>query len=153
MARLTQHGSGRRREGKVSWVALLLVLLLLGAGGAFNYRRNLEREIAEQGPRQFAGYSDQDLEALRQAYRQETEAYRKRWNARHAARSDARRQALMGEAVREFERVQRSSAGLRQMTAGVAEGEARIAGIEREQAYRSRLAGGLTLHLERLVTL
>jgi ketosteroid isomerase-like protein len=129
---------------------LVLLLAALCALGGWNYWRNLQREQAEQSARPFAGYHDADLQALAAAYRSEVETLRKRYEATRKARPEARRQALVGDGIREFERVQRHSAREREATAELAQQEARLHDVEKELAYRAEMGSGWTLQLRRL---
>ena len=66
------------------------------------------------------------------------------------SRSGVRETRGVAEGVREFERVQRSSGRLRDLTTELATREARIREIEQELARRESAASGLALHLQRL---
>jgi hypothetical protein len=65
----------RREQGQVSGM-LVLVLLGLCAGGAWNYGRNLQAEQVDRAARPLSGYATGDLEALADAYQQEIAAAR-----------------------------------------------------------------------------
>jgi hypothetical protein len=139
--------------GKGGGGAMLLLVLLLcaGVGGAWNYQRNLALEEQKKGERPFNGYSDQDLAALAEAYRQEIDAFDRRYRASLQGRTQARDRGLLGERVNEFERVQRSNDRIREATAEVAQREARLADISAEQRYRAQAGSqSLILHLGRL---
>lgn len=138
----------KREQGK-AMLAVVVLLLLVVAGG-YNYHRNMVAETAEQGPRPFKGYSTDDLSSLRDAYDQEVKAFERKRSAQQGRRTRASSGGVMGEQVDEFERVQRNSVALRETTADVAEREAQLRSIERELELRSALAGGLTLHIQRL---
>lgn len=135
-------------------VALLMLLVLCAAGGV-NYHRNLQSESQDEGPRPLAGYDDAGLEALAEAYRMEIETLEaRRSGSRGQANPDAARGAFIGDNVREFEKVQRSSQKLRDLLGEIAERQGRLAEIEREQQHRASLgAGGLEIHLRRLLTI
>ena len=51
-----------RRAGRA--LIALVILLLIASGGGYNYWKNYQRE--EAVPRPYRGYSDADLEALRE---------------------------------------------------------------------------------------
>ena len=128
----------------------LLLFLLLGivAGfGTWNYRRNLEAEQAE--PRPFRSYSDNNLAALAAAYQQELDTYAKRYQAATGGKVRVSDGRLLGDQVREFERVQRLSRSTRALAAGIAEREASLAAIDRENAKRVEESQKLTLFLKR----
>jgi len=134
-----------------SFLLLLVLMLGIGAAGAWNYQRNLALEEQEKGEQAFKGYSDEDLEALAQAYRQEIEALDRRYSSARRGRTSARDEGLLAERVNEFERVQRSNDQLRNATAELAQREARLAEVTDEQRFRSGAASTqLMLHLGRL---
>ncbi len=131
---------------------ILLVLLLLGAVGGWNYHRNWTAEEQEMGPRPLAGYDEQGLAKLAEAYRMEIEALEHQRAATRGQHTEAEKRSFLAESVREFERVQRSSRQMRGLTGEVAQREGRLQAIETEQQYRIRLAtGGVQLHLSRLL--
>ncbi|MGH0037708.1 MAG: hypothetical protein ACQGVK_21975 [Myxococcota bacterium] len=135
--------------------AVLLVAIVLGGLGGFNYYRNMQAEVQEEGPRPLAGYDDAGLAALGEAYRIEIEDLQlRRATLRSSADPDAAKGAFIGDNVKQFEQVQRSSRALRDLLGEIAERQGRLAEIEREQQARSRSAGaGMTLHLQRLFTI
>jgi hypothetical protein len=131
---------------------LLGVLVVLMGLGAFNYYRNWKGEEAEQGPRPLASYDDVGLTQLADAYRAEIEVLQRRQDAARGQGNAARGTEFIGEGVREFERVQRSSQRVRGLTGELAEREARLRDIEDELAHRQRIeTQGWQLHLARLV--
>jgi len=138
----------RRRAG--STLPLLLVLLLLVGAGGWNYWRNLQVEAKE--PRPYAGYSDRDLAALIDAYRNEVD----RLEGRSAARPGGAARAagpLLGERLAAYERVRRASARRRKMETELAGQEGILRRLEREQQIRRERGRGWRLHLHRLVTI
>jgi len=137
-----------RRAG--SALPLLLVLLLLVGGGAWNYSRNLQVEAQE--PRPYAGYSDRDLSALIDAYRHEVD----RLEDRSAPRPGAAARAagpLLGERLAAYEHVRRAGARRRKMETQLAGQEGILRRLEREQQIRRERGRGWRLHLHRLVTI
>jgi len=142
----------RRRSGRTVTSLLVLLVLLLGAGGA-NYVRNMQAEQADATPRPFESYATGDLEALRSAYAAEVEAFQKRYDAQAARRQRASGSGLMDQRVREFEQIQQTSTKLRELRADVAEREARLRELDAEIAARAGRVQGLALHLERLLTI
>jgi len=142
--------SANRTEGSSS-TALIAVLVLLAALGAYNYQRNLRAERAEMGARPFAGYESQQLAQLADAYSHEVELSRRRYAAEQKRRQPSKHAAaLVGERVREFDRVHQQSANLRALQADLARRETRLQEVEKERAYRRTLAAGLAIHLQRL---
>ena len=59
----------------------------------------------------------------------------------------------LGEHVADFERIQRASEQKRVAAGDLAVNRARLHEIEAELAYRSYLAGGAMIHINRLTTL
>jgi hypothetical protein len=57
---------------------------------------------------------------------------------------------MMDQAVADFERVRAQSDGLRELTAEIAEREARIRDIDKELAARAEIGEGWQAHLRRL---
>ena len=97
-----------------------------------------------------AGYESAALEQLASAYQQEIDAYERAYQGVRANRATARETSLLGDAVRELERVQHSGKKVRAAMALVAEREARVVEIRAEQKLRAREELGIALHLERL---
>ncbi|MBW2230830.1 MAG: hypothetical protein JRH17_10605 [Deltaproteobacteria bacterium] len=143
---------GQRREAGSVAVSLLLLALLIGAGG-YNYWRNFQREQLDERPRPFRTYETADLESLRDAYTTEVSQAEGRFSAQNRRRVRPASQPLMAESVDEYERVKRSSVKLRDLKADVAEHEARVREINRELSFRSAQLAGVKLHIKRLITL
>jgi hypothetical protein len=116
-------------------LAILAILLAaLAGGGWWNYQRNLAREAAAAGP--YHGYSDEQLAALAKAYEGEIEAHRRRYEASQASpRAEARGQ-LLDEQVRDFERANARGRAIRDAGGDLAEREATLREIHREQSRR-----------------
>lgn len=128
---------------------LLVVVAALAAGGAANYRRNLERESRE--PRPFRSYAAADLEALAGAYEAEVAALDARYRARRDAEGGAQPGGeLLGETVRAFEQVSARTAAVRGAGAELSMKEAALADIRAEQARRGE--DPVRVHLRRLFT-
>jgi len=137
--------------GRGALIPLLLVLLLLGGGGAWNYHRNLARESQEDRP--LRGYAEADLEKLLSAYEKEKErAVRRAGATRRAAPKDAPGQ-LVGEKVREFERVQRASQRVRDANGVLAENEMMVERIHQELDRRSQERDPMAVFVRRLTTI
>jgi hypothetical protein len=140
------RGGGGGKAGPI-----LLVLLLVAAVGGWNYHRNWKAEEQEMGPRPLAGYDDEGLAKLAEAYRMEIEALEHQRAATRGQHTEAEKRTFLSEGVHEFERVQRSSRQMRGLAGEVAQREGRLQAIEAEQQYRNHLAtGGVQLHLSRL---
>lgn len=142
-----------RRGGGGAGTLLLILALIAGGLGAFNYQRNLALEEERVGARPFQGYSDQALEDLASAYGEQTELLGRRYEASlgkvHGVRDEG---GLIMEKVAEFERVQKIGDSVRVATSQLADAEARLRQIRDEQAWRLN-RGQWTLHLKRLTTI
>ena len=137
--------------GRGALIPLLALLLLLGGAGAWNYHRNLERESQEDRP--LRGYAEADLEKLLAAYEQEQDRATRRAGAtRRAAPKEAPGQ-LVGEKVREFERVQRASLRTRDAKGDLAETELMVERIHQELQRRDQERDPMALFIRRVTTL
>jgi hypothetical protein len=143
---------GRRRAGRASVGLLLVILLGVAGAGAWNYRRNLAREQAEQAQRPLSGYATQDLEALAEAYRGQVAALSRRYDAARGTRVDTTERGFFGDQIDEYERVRRRSGQRREAGADLGETEAALRDVEQELAARGAAAGGAQVHLRRLLT-
>ncbi len=115
---------------------LLLLLLVAGAGGvgAWNYQRHAAEEAAEYRP--FKGYATADLDKLIAAQRSEIARLRPRAAGARAVRADARSGGLIGDQVREFERVQRHAGRSRELSTQLTDLEVMLDQLEKERAKR-----------------
>jgi hypothetical protein len=127
---------------------LLVLLAALGAGGYWNYQRNLAKENAE--PRPFRGYSEADLQSLVAAYQGEVQTHQKRYEAARATERREGQGQLLDEKVRDFERASARSQAIRAAGGDLAEREAALADLRKELARRS--VSPLQVHLKRLLT-
>lgn len=139
--------ASEERSGRTLLLVLVL-LVLLGGAGAWNYNRNLAAE--EAVPRPWKGYSDADLQAMADAYRQEVEQYSKRWDAARGQRAQVRDRDLVGDAAREFERVQEQGRHVRELKGAMAERQVVLQEIREEIRLREKLGAGWVLHWRRL---
>jgi hypothetical protein len=135
--------------GKAGTIAILLAIL--SGLGAYNYHRNLEAERAERGNPPFAAYDDASLTALMEAYEGEITSIEGRYGALRDSRVAVRDTHLVGDGVREFERVQARVRKQRAVSEELGTREARVAEIREEQAHRERMARGWVVHVERLI--
>jgi len=143
----------RHQAGRATG-SLLLVLLVFGLAGGWNYHRNLQIEKATQGLRPYQGYSEEDLTALLDAYASELRGVRARYDS--ARRNRARPVGDVGSIagnVEQFKQTARASSAIRTAAASVVEREKQIDELDRELEMRSRFGQGLGRHLKRLTTI
>ena len=88
-------------------IPLLFLLMLLGGAGGYNYHRNAQAEDAEFRP--FGSYADADLDALAAAYEEQLSGGMAQYQKASSKAVTVREGGLLGEQVREFERVQKIS--------------------------------------------
>jgi hypothetical protein len=137
--------------GRGALIPLLALLVLLGGGGAWNYHRNLERESQEDRP--FRSYAEADLDKLLAAYEQEQARAARRAGATRRAEPKAAAGQLVGEGVREFERVQRASQRVRAANGDVAEYDLMVERIQRELSRRDQERDRVALFIRRVTTI
>ena len=139
----------KKKKGKGGSLAMLLFLLLLLAGvGTWNYQRNVAAESAK--PRPYKAYADAQLVQLLAAYEGQTKQLEKRYDTASSMRSASRNVQLLGEAVEQFDRVQRSSRAVRELGAQLSQEEASLRAIREEQALRARWGGPTMTFLKRV---
>jgi hypothetical protein len=142
---------GSERGGRGALVPLLVLLVLLVGGGAWNYHRNLARESQEDRP--MRGYAEADLEKLLAAYQGEQERLARRAGATPRARQADASGRLVGENVREFERIQRQSRRVRDANGDLAETELMVARIQQELARRDQERDPMAVLIRRVTTI
>ncbi len=143
----------RNQAGRATG-SLVLLLLILGVAGGWNYHRNLQFEKATEGLRPYQAYSIEDLESLRDAYAGELRGVRANFDA--AKRNRARPVADMGSIagnVEQFKQTARASGAIRLAAANVVEREEQIVELDRELELRSRFGQGIDRHIKRLTTI
>jgi hypothetical protein len=133
-------------------IFILALLVILGAAGGYNYQRNKAAEERD-APRSYMGYSDAEIDALIEAYQQEVEVLEARYDAAKNRSIETRSGGLIDEQIREFERAQETGVSTRSMGADLAQREAILRELRREQLLRGSPADSLKLHLRRLVTI
>jgi hypothetical protein len=131
---------------------ILVLLVILGAAGEFNYQRNKAAEQREAA-RTYMGYSDSEIAALIEAYEQEVEALVSRYRAAKNRRFETRSGGLIDEQIGEFERAQKAGTSTRSIAAEVARKENILRDLRREQSLRGSGADSLEIHLRRLVAI
>ena len=140
----------KESRGGSKALQLMVLLAIVGGAGTWNYRRNVAFEDAEYRP--FRNYTEQDLASLRGAYEQEAEVYEQHMKRTHANKVRVREAGLIGEQVREFERVQRIGREKRRATSELAERQVTIEQLQHEQRRRDEERDKLMLFLRRVGT-
>jgi hypothetical protein len=127
---------------------LLVLLAILGGAGSWNYKRNLAAEEAQ--PRPYKSYSDEQLDQLLTAYRGQIDELSSRYEEASGSRARQHDVQLLGEAVEQFNRVQRNSRAVRDLGSLLSKEQASLGVIEQEKALRSRLGGPAKIFLRRV---
>jgi hypothetical protein len=140
-----------KRDAGVA-ISILALLVILGGAGEYNYQRNRAAE-ERAAPRSFRGHSDEEIAALIQAYQQEVETLESRYATAKSRDLDTRSGGLLGDQVREFERAQRAGDLTRSLGGDVAQREAVLRELRREQSLRAGGLDSLKVHLRRLFSL
>ncbi len=116
---------------------ILILLVILGAAGGWNYHRNTLIDNAVLRP--YRNYSDEDLQQLISAYRSEVEVQMDRYRNDSAAKTVAVRDAgLLGDQIEEFERVQRVSKQRQERAYRVTDNQILAEQLAKEQVARER---------------
>jgi hypothetical protein len=131
---------------------ILALLVMLGAAGEYNYRRNKAVEESA-APRRYIGYSDEELAALIEAYEQEVEKLASRHDAAKSRRVETRDGGLIDEQIREFERAQATGVKERSLGADAAQQEAILRELRKERSLRTGRGHSFMLHLRRLLSI
>jgi len=140
-------GSG----GGKGLLLVAFVLIVVTAGGV-NYWRNYQAELQEAGDRPYQGYADEEIAALIEAYRGESESLR----GRHEQLASTRVQGVAAGAhisdhLEGFDRARQQGEAVRRSAGETAKTASILRELEREQGLRG---GGeaLDVHLRRLTT-
>ena len=143
----------RHQSGRATGSLVLLLLVLVGAGG-WNYYRNLQLEKASDGDRPYKSYAVEDLESLRAAYAAELEGGRARFDSakRQRARPTGDVGSIAGN-VEQFQITTRASSAIREAAAGVAAQQGQVEQLDRELGLRKQFGEGFARHLKRLTTI
>lgn len=140
-----------RRESGAGILALLVLLAVAAAAGAWNYQQNLAAE--QQVYRPFRGYSDADLAAYNTALEQQKSADSKHYEDITSRRAKAQRKAFFDQQVREFERVQQAGKAKQAARAQLAESTTTLKLIAEEQRLRAQERDRLKIFFKRLLTI
>jgi predicted negative regulator of RcsB-dependent stress response len=133
-------------------ILILVLLVILGAVGETNYQRNKAAE-ERAAARVYEGYSDAEITTLIRSYEKEVTALEARYGASKSGNFETRSGGLIDEQIKEFERAQKKSAATRSMVADVAQQEAVLRELRREQSLRGSGVDSLGIHLRRLLTI
>ena len=136
--------------GGGSLLPLLVLLAIIGGGGGWNYHQNLAVEKQEHRP--YRSYNEEDLETLRDVYSGHKEMTNDRYAKSVARKNEARTLSLLGEQVREFERVQNVARQKRDARDRLADSQANLKAIEKELQKRAHEKDKLKLFLRRAFT-
>jgi len=125
-------GGSDARAGQV-----VILLVILCAAGGWNYHRNAV--IEDSAPRPYRTYSDEELDQLVSAYRDEVEVQMARYRNSTASANVAVRDAgLLEERIGEFERVQHLSKKRKESAYQVTENQILVEQLAQEQVTRER---------------
>ena len=115
----------------------LILLLILGVAGGWNYHRNAV--IENNVPRPYRGYSDDELHQMISAYQGEVEMqmahYRKAGDVNKVVVQGG---GLLEERIGEFERAQRASKDRRDRAYKVTDNQILVDQLAKEQMARER---------------
>ena len=129
----------------------LILLVILGAAGGWNYHRNTQIDNAVLRP--YRNYADEDLQQLISAYRSEVEVQMERYRNDPSAKTVSVRDAgLLGDQIEEFERVQRASKQRQESAYRVTENQILAEQIAKELVARERDRPIYKLIFRRLTT-
>jgi len=129
---------------------LVLLVILCGAGG-WNYHRNLQAENAEERP--YRGLNQESLASLAEALEAEVEQLAVGYEAATGRSVTVGSDAMLGERVREFERVQSISHSTRAVGQRLSQSEGSLQRVRLERRRREQDADPVKKHLRRLLTI
>ncbi len=138
------------RKNRGSGGKLLLVLMIVGGLGAWNYQRNVEAESEVIRP--YRAFSGADLAALEAAFRLELVTLDARYERVKGVKYKASDVGFGQAQVDEFERVQRASHARRELGYQAAEGQATLDAVVQERALRERQGPPWQIFLARTLT-
>jgi hypothetical protein len=131
-------------------MSLLVLFLIVGGAGAWNYDRNLKKE--SQAPRPWKTYETADLEAMATAYEREIKRVEKGWEEARHQRATASGRGHVDDRAREFDRIYAQGKHVRDLKGKLAEHEVVLAEIREELSLRQRDGDAMKVHLRRLLT-
>lgn len=142
----------RKKRNKHTGRTFLLMILMAGLGtvGFRNYQRNVAAEA--NTPRPYRTYDVAQLEQLEVAYQVELDGLVARYSNVSGNPINAQDKGLIGERIKEFERVQRLSNSVRSLGYEISEREAALNEVSSELRSRADMAPGVKLFLRRVFT-
>lgn len=140
----------RRQSGGSTAMALLILLLIAGAG-AWNYQRNVAEEAKIYRP--FRTHSDEDLTALSNALSAQNEQVSAQYESVAAKRATARDRSHYDQRLQEFERVQKAGSAKRAVQAELAMSNTTLKLLADEERMRAAEANPVKHFFTRLLTI
>jgi hypothetical protein len=138
------------KEGSSGKAVVGILVVLLVAGGAWNYFRNYRAE--QQVFRPYRNYSEDQLGQLSEAYEANLEGLSARYGEAKSRRVEVKSGPLLGERVRAFESSQRAGERVRALGREAAKREAALRDFQAEMEYREAQKHRLRVFLRRLFT-
>ncbi len=131
-------------------LSLLVLLLIVGGAGAWNYDRNLKKE--SQVPRPWRSYETEDLRSMVQAYEKEIDQFSKGWDKARSQRTTASGRGHVDDRAREFDRIYARGKAVRDLKGKLADHEVVLGEIQEELRLRERDGDAMKVHMRRLFT-
>ncbi len=132
-------------------VVLVLALLVgLGVAVEYNYQPNQGADDRD-AERPYKAYSDAEIAALIAAYEQEIQALDSRYDAAKSRSVETGSGSLLDERIEAFERAQKVGDSTRSLGAVVAQKEAVLRELRREESLRGSSGDGLLHQLRRFL--
>lgn len=131
-------------------LSLLVLFLIVGGAGAWNYDRNLKKE--NQLPRPWRSYETEDLRSMAKAYEAEVDRYSKGWDKARSQRVTASGRGHVDDRAREFEQIYARGKAVRDLKGKLADHEVVLEEIDEELAVRERDGDAMKVHMRRLLT-
>jgi len=131
-------------------LSLLVLFLIVGGAGAWNYDRNLKKE--SQIPRPWKSYEVEDLRSMAKAYEEEIDRYSKSWDEARAQRVTASGRGHVDDRAREFDKIYARGKAVRDLKGKLADHEVVLEEIRQELSLRERDGDAMKVHMRRLLT-
>lgn len=131
-------------------LSLLVLFLIVGGAGAWNYDRNLKKE--NQVPRPWKSYATEDLLSMANAYEAEVDRYSKGWDKARSQRTTASGRGHVDDRAREFDQIYARGKAVRDLKGKLADHEVVLDEIQQELSVRERDGDAMKVHMRRLLT-